>query len=103
MEPIPKVVVQRLQTVSDGHPDANLLTAFAEKALLPREQARVLDHLAGCTVCRDVVAASQPETVEQAAVVVAARPGWWRQGVAIRWAALAACVVIVGAVVISRV
>ena len=46
------------------HPDANLLTAFAEDALLPRERADVLAHLAACSSCREVLhvatAASEP-------------------------------------------
>src|SRR3954449_2276939 len=104
MEQLPKIVGQRLQAVSAGtHPDANLLAAFAEKSLLPREQASVLEHLAACTACREVVAFAQPEEILQhvAAAPAAARSmehRSWFQG-AVRWAALAACVVVVGTVV----
>ena len=103
MEQLPKIVGQRLQAVSPGaHPDANLLAAFAEKSLLVREQARVLDHLAGCAACREMVAQAQPEEALQSGVAGTSSPRSWLQGTAVRWAALAACVVVVGAVVISR-
>ena len=39
-----------------GHPDANLLAAFAENALPQSERATVLAHLAGCADCRDSLA-----------------------------------------------
>ena len=109
MEQLPKIVGQRLQAVSreEMHPDANLLAAFAEKSLLQREQVQILEHLAGCADCREVVAHAQPEEVLQqvavaAAAPMAARRSSWFSGAVIRWAGLAACVVVVGAVVISR-
>src|ERR1051326_520974 len=109
MEQLPKIVGQRLQAVSreEMHPDANLLAAFAEKSLLQREQVQILEHLAGCADCRDVVAHAQPEEVLQQVAVAAAAPtaarrSAWFSGAVIRWAGLAACVVVVGAVVISR-
>jgi hypothetical protein len=109
MEQLPKIVAQRLQAVSlaEMHPDANLLTAFAEKSLLPREQTQVLEHLAVCTECREVVAHALPEEVLLEVAVAAAAPtparrNSWFAGASVRWIALAACVVIVGTVVISR-
>jgi len=41
--------------VSGVHPDADLLTAFAEGTLLARERTEVMTHLAGCAVCRESV------------------------------------------------
>jgi hypothetical protein len=38
------------------HPDAEVLSAFAEQALDERERGEVLEHLAGCGRCRQVVA-----------------------------------------------
>ncbi len=110
MEQLPKIVGQRLQAVrrTETHPDANLLAAFAEKSLLPREQTQILDHLAGCAACREVVAHAQPDEVLQrvavaaAAAPISARRSSWFQGAVVRWAALAACVVVAGAVLISR-
>ena len=105
MEQLPKIVAQRLQAVSrtETHPDVNLLAAFAEKSLLSREQAQILEHLAVCVECREVVTHAQPEEVMQRAAAAVPMPVGrsWLSGTAIRWAALAACVV-VGAVVISR-
>jgi hypothetical protein len=104
MEQLPKIVGQRLRAVSaKTHPDANLLAAFAEKSLFPREQAQVVEHLANCAVCRDVLAQSQPEEALQTAAVAApGRRDSWFHSATVRWAALAACVAVVGAVVISR-
>ena len=76
MEQLPKIVAQRLQAVSraEMHPDANLLAAYAEKSLLPREQTQVLEHLAVCTECREVVAHALPEEVLLEVAVAAAAP-----------------------------
>jgi len=107
MEQLPKIVAQRLQAVSraETHPDANLLAAFTEKSLLPLEQTQILEHLAECAECRKVVAHAQPEQVLQqvagAAAPLPVRRSWF-SGAKLRWAALAACVVVVGAAVISR-
>src|SRR5579884_1770267 len=40
----------------DGHPDANLLSAFAENALLRDERDAVTAHLSECAECRECVA-----------------------------------------------
>jgi hypothetical protein len=67
------------------HPDENLLSAFAEHALAPKERESVLEHLSTCTSCRDVVFVAQQaslETPDQAKVtrplpVTAGRRLWW--------------------------
>jgi hypothetical protein len=104
MEHLPKIVTQRLQAVSraEAHPDANLLTAFAEKLLLPREQTQILEHLAMCAECREVVAHNQPEEVSTAAAVTMPVRNSWYAGASLRWIALAACVAVVATVLISR-
>jgi hypothetical protein len=38
-----------------GHPDANLLAAFAEHSLAGRERAEVCEHLTDCAECRELV------------------------------------------------
>ena len=43
-----------------AHPDADLLTAFAEQALSATERDGVLEHLALCGDCREVVALALP-------------------------------------------
>ncbi|MFZ3339954.1 MAG: YCF48-related protein [Terriglobales bacterium] len=63
MTEVPKIVHHRLraatqarETLEQTHPDADLLAAFAEQALPASEREGVLQHLALCTDCRDVVA-----------------------------------------------
>jgi hypothetical protein len=103
MSEIPKIVSQRLQAIARpvDHPDPNLLGAFAERTLGKRERIQVLAHLSQCVSCREIVSlsASQPEI--SGAVVVPANPGWLSWPV-LRWGALGACVVVVGAVVTLR-
>ena len=54
------------------HPDADLLTAYAEQILTSSERSQVLEHLAACRQCRDVVwLALEPVAEEKAPVLVA--------------------------------
>lgn len=55
------------------HPDAESLNAFAEQALRDRERTEVLEHLAVCARCRQVVALASKADAGTAA----ARP-WWK-------------------------
>ena len=50
MQNVPKTVRDRLQAAPPpvNHPDADLLTAFAERSLPHRERTVVLEHLARC-------------------------------------------------------
>jgi len=98
MAELPKIVEQRLAQQAAagnaGHPDANLLAAFAEHALVERERAAVSAHLAQCADCRESLAlaiASQPETELVAAH--ATKRDWFAEW---RWvgAAAAACCVV---------
>jgi Photosynthesis system II assembly factor YCF48/Putative zinc-finger len=54
---LPKPIREALarQMAHDAHPSADVLTAFAEHGLRHDERQRVIDHLAQCTECRDVV------------------------------------------------
>jgi hypothetical protein len=89
---IPKFVLSRMERVSpQSHPDPDVLTAFIERALPDGERTRVLEHLASCADCRDVVALAQPETAAQMQKgFVPARRGLLRWP-ALRWVAVAAC------------
>lgn len=66
------------------HPDAESLSAFAERALSERERASVLAHLAVCARCRQVVALAsaaaeagmEKETAPRKTIAPVA---WWRQ------------------------
>lgn len=115
MTEVPKIVHQRLRSLASqpeslakSHPEADLLAAFAEQALSATERDGVLQHLALCADCRDVLAlaapadAFVPTPAEVESEVVRGRvpetpektrPGWfawpglgWQN---LRWAALA--------------
>lgn len=101
MAEIPKIVVQRLQANAGAgdHPDPNVISAFLEKSLGPRERDKVLGHVAQCAACREVISLSLPEQTDAfAGEVIPARSGWL-SGAVLRWSAVAACVVVVGAAV----
>ena len=107
MTDVPNLVRERLKAAQAGtHPDPNLLTAFAEQALSERERIPVLDHLARCTECREVVALQLPPTPSPALVSgkdtrPVQKAPWFRWS-ALRWGALAACVVIVSSAVLMQ-
>jgi Photosynthesis system II assembly factor YCF48/Putative zinc-finger len=98
---LPKIVSTRLAALQNSeHPDADLLTAFAEQTLADRERDAVLNHLSGCALCRQVLALALPEwTSESIAAAVPRRATLLRIPV-LRWAALAACLVVVAATVL---
>src|SRR5262245_53404542 len=104
MSELPKFVVSRLHQASPAdHPDADLLTAFAEKSLTEREHSIVLSHLAACSHCRDVIALAtlpEPEPIRLDRLVASVEPphSWFRWSV-LRWGAAAACAIIVSAAV----
>ena len=85
-----------------AHPDADLLTAFAEQALPDRERDQVLAHLARCADCREVAAlagaaVAEPELVAAAAVgrpAVRRTGGFWSLR-PLRWTAAAATAAVV--------
>lgn len=99
MEKVPKIVRERLQaaTVSVAHPDADLLTAFSEQTLPARERGPVLDHLARCSECREVVALALPAK-DAAAVVIHPVRNKWLTWPRMRWSFVAAGVVAVASV-----
>ncbi len=100
MNDLPKIVQQRLRSVEGGnHPEPNLLNAFAEHSLTETERQDVLTHLSRCGECREVVFLAQPEFQEGEVSQGRSRRLGWRS---MRWAAAAACVVIVAAAVSLR-
>lgn len=112
MTEIPKIVHHRLQVAVLGrsseqaHPDADVLAAFFEQGLFDAERESVLQHLALCAECRDVVTLALPpeqfapvsveaeaeslvsESVQKlgSAKPISSRFAW----AGLRWAALAA-------------
>ena len=99
MEQLPKVAQQRLQATAkpEAHPDPDLLAGFAEKSLTGRERAHVLQHLAECADCRDVISLAMPGL--ELALSPSPKRSSWLSWPVLRWGALAACVVVVSAAV----
>jgi hypothetical protein len=72
MTEVPKIVHDRLRAAGmkpalpgqtapeEAHPDANVLTAFAEQSLSATERDGVFEHLARCGDCRELVALALP-------------------------------------------
>jgi hypothetical protein len=124
MTEAPKIVYDRLRAAlperavpERAHPDADLLTAFVEQALSATERDGVLEHLALCGDCREVVALALPaadmvpppiadetDGVRTTASRAGAPPphklsfAW----PSLRWAALAAGIAVVAAVLLVR-
>ncbi len=134
MTEVPKIVYDRLraarseQALREGakpeaHPGADLLAAFAEQGLSATERDGVLEHLAFCGDCREVIALALPAAeigshpaVEETDAVPqsASRPAagvhhkpvfawphaWPHAWPQLRWAALAAVVLAAGSVLL---
>jgi hypothetical protein len=101
MDPLPKLVATHLQShgAVGGHPDADQLTALMENVLAGPERSRVLDHVATCAECRDVVFTALPQFAPtQEAVSFSPNRGWLRWPV-LHWGALAVCAMVVGTAV----
>ena len=103
MPELPKIAQRRLemalaggQNLSGGpHPDADLLTGFVERNLAAPEREKVMEHLATCGECREVVAlsVSQPEHGEEIGSLGRPAAAWmrwkmWRFGMGTAVAAL---------------
>jgi photosystem II stability/assembly factor-like uncharacterized protein len=102
MQDVPKIVRARLQrptpATTEVHPDADLLTAFAEHTLAGNERDHVLEHIAHCADCREVVVLALPATEAVALTRSAsARTGWFSLPV-LRWGVVAAGVVLLASV-----
>jgi hypothetical protein len=98
MEELPKIVRQRLRvTAKPGvHPRADLLTAFAEKALTERERTRVVEHLSRCEDCREVVFLAAPQDAPAQVAWKHSHGEGWLGWSTLRWGTALACVVVVG-------
>ena len=101
MEPIPQIARQRLQAKAEPgeHPDADLLTAFAEKSLSATEREQIFQHLAVCADCREVLLLAQPQAGPEPAPAFHFPERWlggtWLRGNWLRWGIVAACAVVV--------
>jgi Putative zinc-finger/Photosynthesis system II assembly factor YCF48 len=106
MPELPKIVTQRLQTKAQNealaHPDPDLISAFVENSLPQPDRNQLLEHLARCSDCREVVLFALPEHSETTPSVARPSRSPWLSWPVLRWGALAACVVVVGAAVMLR-
>jgi len=92
MDPVRKLVSEGLRSEVPGpHPDADLLSAFAEMALPEPERVRVLAHLAECGDCRQIVFFALPDSAETQRVLAIERR---RSSFALRWGTLAAALAV---------
>jgi hypothetical protein len=100
---VPKIVSDRLRVAPPAvnHPDADMLTAFSERSLSELERGIVLEHLARCGDCRDIVALALPAMEPVETVVKPSHSGWlaWP---ALRWGFVAAGVLAVASVGMLR-
>jgi hypothetical protein len=102
MQNLPKIVAKRLQSLpAESHPDADLLTAFAEQSLTRAERDQVVEHLARCGDCRETLSLALPPQVESQGLADSSL-NWFRgtllRGSALRWAAVAASVVLIASI-----
>jgi len=92
-----KLVSERLQSKGAGpHPQPDLLAAYAENSLSRHDRQSLLTHLSGCADCRDVLYLAMPELDSQQVL----KPSYKSPRLAVRWATLAASVIVVGAVLL---
>src|SRR5271168_3001549 len=88
MQDVPKIVLKRMQETAgaEAHPDADLLTAFAEQSLGESERSGVMEHLARCNDCRELVALALP-AAEAVAVKTSSGPtrAGWLSWPVLRW------------------
>jgi len=101
VDEIRKLVSGRLKkAVADGpHPDPNLLAAFAENALRDADRKRLLQHLGGCSDCREVLYLAMPDSAVAQKV-----PSFQPKRFSIfawRWGTVAASIAIVAALFVT--
>src|SRR5947207_7111717 len=101
MQRIAKLIYGRQPAQPVGsHPDADLLSAFAENALLDTERTQLLRHLETCTDCREIFYLALPASTDLQKVL--SLPPSRSSRFALRWGALSASVVILISVLVVR-
>ena len=101
MQHLPKLVDVRLKKAQPAtHPDADQLTAFTEHALTGNERAQVLEHLALCAACREVLSIATQVQLPDALPIATAAKHTWLRSPKLRWVTAAALVVIAGSTAI---
>jgi hypothetical protein len=86
MQDVSKIVTERLRAAVQvaNHPDADVLTAFSERLLPEGERAVVLEHLALCGDCREILVLAQP-AAEATQILVRPASRGWLSWPALRW------------------
>lgn len=65
MDQIRKLIARRLRAqVAGAHPEPDLLCRLAEDGLPHTERSQLLDHLAACTECREILYLAMPDSAE---------------------------------------
>jgi hypothetical protein len=80
------------------HPDADLLTGFAEGSLLEREREEIFLHLAGCAECRELLSVAMgavAKPVDESKPFLVARSSRSPVRTWLPWASVAAGIVLV--------
>ena len=80
-----------------SHPEADVLTAFLENGLSGKDRQQVMEHLATCDDCREIVFLAQPEMTQETFTPARARRFRW-----MAWTSAAAVVVVVGSAVVLQ-
>ncbi len=98
MQNVPNIVRERLKVAAPpvNHPDADAITAFSERSLPELERATVLEHLARCAECREIVALALPPSEVSNVRVVSSTVGWFAWP-SLRWGFVSAGIVLVAA------
>jgi Putative zinc-finger len=100
MNELPKSVARRLaepRLKTLVHPEADLLTAFVERALNPVEYDRIMTHLGDCGDCRQVVSLAAREAAAGLSASTARSHSFWRWPV-LQWGSMAASAAVLVAV-----
>src|SRR5947209_7264011 len=99
MDNVPNIVRERLKAAKTAmpHPDADVLTAFSEQSLSDGERVQVLDHLARCRDCRDILALALPEIDAAKPVLHPSSESWFAWPV-LRWGFVAAGILLVASI-----
>lgn len=102
MDRFKQLVSRELRNPGAGkHPSADMLSSFAEQSLPGTERQQVLAHLGECAECREILFLAQPDHPELQPSL-SYKPRFWG-GLAFRWAAVAASVIVVaGGVFLTR-
>ena len=96
MDRMTKLVARRLsaEVPAGQHPAPELLSAFAENALSDAERGSLVQHLATCSDCREILYLALPDSQEiQKVLVPQRRPFTFRRWI-FGWGALAASVAV---------